>query len=132
MNEVLGCQHPDRDSGQCEGTCGKTDIIGYLIFTIFLCISNFILLNLVMAVLMQELQSAIHASQRKSSPGLSMLMNVSAATSKWIKIAEGGGNGTATDESKSEASVGTPVPTGSPGSPVASNRGGGSSPLGRR
>ena len=19
MNEVLGCQHPDRDSGQCEG-----------------------------------------------------------------------------------------------------------------
>ena len=38
------------------GTCGGTDIVGYLIFTVFLCISNFILLNLVMAVLMQELQ----------------------------------------------------------------------------
>ena len=41
------------------GTCGKADIVGYGIFTIFLCISNFILLNLVMAVLMRELQVSL-------------------------------------------------------------------------
>jgi hypothetical protein len=61
-------------------------MVGYLIFTLFLCCSNFILLNLVMAVLMQELQSAIQSSEKKSRTGLGMLMSVSAATSKWCVL----------------------------------------------
>ena len=66
-----------------QSTCGTSELVGYLIFTLFLCCSNFILLNLVMAVLMQELQSAIQSSEKKSKSGLGMLMSVSAATSKW-------------------------------------------------
>jgi hypothetical protein len=66
-----------------QSTCGTSEMVGYLIFTLFLCCSNFILLNLVMAVLMQELQSAIQSSEKKAKSGLGMLMSVSAATSKW-------------------------------------------------
>jgi len=51
---ILWNQFPDPDTGECIGTCGKAHV-GYVIFTVFLCMSNFILLNLVMAVLMQEL-----------------------------------------------------------------------------
>jgi len=51
---ILWNQFPDPDTGECIGTCGK-EHVGYVIFTVFLCMSNFILLNLVMAVLMQEL-----------------------------------------------------------------------------
>jgi hypothetical protein len=56
MESLLTCRYPDPDTGACPSTCGTSEIVGYGIFTIFLCCSNFILLNLVMAVLMQELQ----------------------------------------------------------------------------
>ena len=41
-----------------------------------------------MAVLMQELGRAMAAAHKKSSTGLSMLMSVSDATSKWIQLTE--------------------------------------------
>jgi len=55
LKDDLWHQFPDAHTGECVGTCGKAQV-GYVIFTVFLCMSNFILLNLVMAVLMQELQ----------------------------------------------------------------------------
>jgi len=52
MHDIVSCDYPD-DFGECPGTCGNY-IIASLIFSGFLTSSNFILLNLVMAVLMQE------------------------------------------------------------------------------
>lgn len=59
-----------------------------MVFSFFLCLSNFILLNLVMAVLMQELQEAMQRSQKTQS-SLSVLMSVSAAANKWAQKATG-------------------------------------------
>jgi hypothetical protein len=78
----------DPDTKHCPSTCGSAEFLGYGIFSFFLLASNFILLNLVMAVLMQELGRAMAAAHKKNSTGLSMLMSVSDATSKWIQLTE--------------------------------------------
>jgi hypothetical protein len=86
MGEYVACEYPD-DFGDCPGTCGNYTIAS-IIFSGFLAMSNFILLNLVMAVLMQELSSAISSSDRKkTTETLSVLVGVSQATAKWLKYA---------------------------------------------
>ena len=133
LSSVLSCRYPDRDTGECQGTCGTVDFLGYGIFTVFLCCSNFILLNLVMAVLMQELQNAINASERKGKSGLNMLMQVSAATSKWLKIAGEDGADKFKDSHSLHSDSGQSDRLGSPvghtRSTHASSPNGGSSPV---
>ena len=80
MKEVVTCRYPD-EFGSCPSTCG-VKIISNLLFSAFLCASNFILLNLVMAVLMQELQAAIVEPEVKANMAVASLVAMSKATSK--------------------------------------------------
>ena len=96
MKEVVTCRYPD-EFGSCPSTCG-VKIISNLLFSAFLCASNFILLNLVMAVLMQELQAAIVEPEVKANMAVASLVAMSKATSKMTQKLnnsqkEGGGEG---------------------------------------
>ncbi len=115
----------DPDTKHCPSTCGSAEFLGYGIFSFFLLASNFILLNLVMAVLMQELGRAMAAAHKKSSTGLSMLMSVSDATSKWIQLTEKSTDGDDNQSSKSDG-PGSKKPGDPPSkesSPLNRNRG---------
>jgi len=125
LDEFVSCRHRDRLTGQCPSTCGSK-AFSSILFSMFLCAGNFVLLNLVMAVLMQELQASLTAAaSREQNKSLSVLLSVSAATSKWLKLA-------GDDEKHDAAPDGAPGPPGAPGagppgSPLSMRRGGGGS-----
>mmetsp|Transcript_36006 Transcript_36006/g.86996 ORF Transcript_36006/g.86996 Transcript_36006/m.86996 type:complete len:1485 (+) Transcript_36006:2-4456(+) len=104
LSDVIGCV--DRtEFGNCATTCGN-QFASSIVFSFFLCLSNFILLNLVMAVLMQELQEAMTMSTRTKS-SLTVLTAVSAATNKWlIKAGE--------NASQQDSEAGSRAPDGKP------------------
>jgi len=79
LRGLVSCVYPD-SFGRCPSTCGIKELSN-LLFSAFLCASNFILLNLVMAVLMQELQAAIVApSEKVRTDGVVALMQINKAT----------------------------------------------------
>lgn len=107
LEDFVSCEYPDLQSGTCPTTCGN-NLVSSTLFSFFLCASSFILLNLVMAVLMQELQNAIAVSS-KSKSSLSVLMSVSAATNKWLKMADSETVDSAVAPSEDSAEPGLPA-----------------------
>jgi len=88
LDEIISCAIRDPLTGLCPSNCGNMEVSS-LLFSMFLCASNFVLLNLVMAVLMQELQASMDAVVKSETKkkSLSVLLSVSSATSKWLKLA---------------------------------------------
>jgi len=119
LSDEIFCEFPD-EFGACPTTCGG-EFVASALFSFFLCASSFILLNLVMAVLMQELQNAIAVSS-KSKSSLSVLMSVSAATNKWLKMADPDAATAVSDEG--DADDNTLVSATGPAPPASSSNAG--------
>jgi hypothetical protein len=92
LSDVLDCSHKYGD--ECISTCGSTEA-AYVICSVFLCITLLIVLNLLLAVLMQSLQEhqemrnkeregARPKDREKSMPSnVSLLMSMSRAAAGW-------------------------------------------------
>eukprot|EP00291_Cryptomonas_curvata_P014439 CAMPEP_0172153224 /NCGR_PEP_ID=MMETSP1050-20130122/1310_1 /TAXON_ID=233186 /ORGANISM="Cryptomonas curvata, Strain CCAP979/52" /LENGTH=988 /DNA_ID=CAMNT_0012821705 /DNA_START=410 /DNA_END=3377 /DNA_ORIENTATION=- len=96
LSAIISCEEEDF-LGYCPSTCGSY-LLSSLVFTVFLCVSQFVLLNLVMGVLMRELSAAISSAQRKTdsqtSASISVLLSVNAATNNWLRRASLSSTGT--------------------------------------
>ena len=87
LSDVLDCTSKVGD--KCMSTCGSKPA-AYIVCTVFFCLTSLVILNLLLAVLMQSL----HANQQKIKEeerttqatghrNVSLLMNISKATTDW-------------------------------------------------
>jgi len=91
LSDVLDCSSQwGNDSNECASTCGNM-ALSYLMCIIFFCLTSLVILNLLLAVLMQSLQENqqkisnqdLAAESGKSGGNVNLLMNVSKAATGW-------------------------------------------------
>eukprot|EP00961_Rhodomonas_salina_P283294 3828728-Rhodomonas_salina.1 len=84
LADVVGCQGSLLgDVGGCPTTCGYPHVAP-LMCSLFVMVTSLVLLNLVLAVLMQQLQEEKALTTRKTDVSLNVLMNVSNVTTRWM------------------------------------------------
>jgi len=91
LSDVLDCSSQwGNASNDCASTCGNM-ALSYLMCIVFFCLTSLVILNLLLAVLMQSLQEhqqkisdqELAAESGKSGGNVNLLMNVSKAATGW-------------------------------------------------
>ena len=108
LEDVLDCRH--KYGAQCMGTCGNK-ALATVLCALFFCITSLVILNVLLAVLMQSLQEhqekikekkkKEEESRKSGSDGMSnvqVLMNVSRAAAEWQRALQNMGDDSDSDD----------------------------------
>ena len=108
LEDVLDCRH--KHGAQWMGTCGNK-ALATVVCALFFCITSLVILNVLLAVLMQSLQEhqekikekkkKEEESRKSGSDGMSnvqVLMNVSRAAAEWQKALQNMGDDSDSDD----------------------------------
>ena len=81
LGSLVGCE----GGVGCDTTCGPPALVAALFCSLFLFLSAYIILNLVLVVLMQRFQEENALLGRKGTVSLSVMLNTSKVLQHWIK-----------------------------------------------